>query len=81
MAVSALRGGRGGGRAVAALSATLSAAGNWDECEKSEEQDEAKLHWKKASRTKRKIQKTPMVCQYHPVQSTRIWRISSWRER
>ena len=37
-------------------------------------------YWKKASRTKRKSQNTPMVCQYQAVQSTRIWRLSSSRE-
>ena len=37
-------------------------------------------YWKKARRAKRKIQKRPMQCQYQAAQSTRIWRVSIWRE-
>ena len=35
-----------------------------------------RAYWKKTSRPKRKIQKMPMECQYHAVQSTKIWRSS-----
>jgi hypothetical protein len=37
-------------------------------------------YWQKTRKTKRKIQKSPMECQYQAAQSTRIWRFSNWRE-
>src|ERR1700691_2826997 len=38
-------------------------------------------YWQKTSMPKRKIQKTPMVCQYQAVQSTTIWRSSIRRKK
>ena len=80
VAVGALGGGWSGGGVVAALGAALSAG--WKGTEGCEEQARQRqlLHWKKTSRTKRNIQKTPIECQYQEAQSTMIWRLSSERE-
>jgi hypothetical protein len=86
VAIGSLSGGRGSGGIVAALSAALGVGGfaERERCGEQEYGGEAAFHrgryWKKASRTKRKSQRRPMACQYHPVQSTRIWRVSSCRE-
>lgn len=85
MAVGAASGGWGGGGIVAALRAALAADMRGSQQESGGQKNQCgvaeKGHWKNASRAKSKIQKTPMVCQYHPVQSTRIWRVSSCRDR
>jgi hypothetical protein len=38
-------------------------------------------HWPYSSSRKRKIQSTPMVCQYQTMESTKTWRVASERER
>lgn len=38
------------------------------------------LHCPNSSRRKRKIQRTPMTCQYQTVVSTKTWRVESERE-
>ncbi len=67
--------------------ATRSAlSGFAEELSKRFDAEEGRLHcglaayWKKARRAKRKIQKRPMQCQYQAAESTRIWRVSIWRE-
>ena len=34
-------------------------------------------HWPNSRRRKRKIQRTPMTCQYQTVESTKTWRVES----
>jgi hypothetical protein len=38
-------------------------------------------HWPNSRRRKRKIQRTPMQCQYQTVESTSTWRVERERER
>jgi len=81
MAVGAAGNGRSGGGIVTALCAALR-EGRYG-TEDSEEQARRERyppHWKKVSRTNRKIQNRPMECQYQEAQSIMIWRLSSERE-
>ena len=72
------RGRAGGG--VAAEAASLGVAQcRKGQCGGQNKQNAKTLHWKKTRSAKRKIQKRPMVCQYHAVQSTTIWRSSTRR--
>ncbi len=79
-AVGLLRLRRRGRRIVPALRAALSLARTVKrQCHRKDEEP-AGAHWKKASRPKRKSQKTPMECQYQAAQSTKTWRFSICRE-
>lgn len=79
MTVGAARCKRGRGCVVATLRTALRMDG-YGRCEEEKGNSEAQGntaerrpdHWKKASKTKRKIQNRPIVCQYQAVQSTRI---------